>query len=48
VPTTGPTAAVELFAGPVYLDGILARGNGRANQVAEDAFEQARQAMGMT
>jgi tryptophanyl-tRNA synthetase len=38
----------ELVADPGYLDDVLARGNARANQVADETLDQVRQVMDMT
>lgn len=38
----------ELVADPGYLDDVLARGNARANQVADETHDQVRQVMDMT
>ena len=37
----------ELTADPGYLDEVLARGNARANEVADETLERVREAMGM-
>jgi tryptophanyl-tRNA synthetase len=38
----------ELAAQPGYLNDVLARGNARANQIADETLDQVRQVMGMT
>jgi tryptophanyl-tRNA synthetase len=38
----------ELIADPGYLDDVLARGNTRANQIADETLDQVRQVMDMT
>ena len=38
----------ELAADPAYVDQVLARGNRRANQVADATLDEVRSKMGMT
>lgn len=39
---------IELAANPDYLDEVLARGNVRANEVADETLDEVRRVMGMT
>lgn len=39
---------IELAADPGYLDEVLARGNARANEVADETLDEVRRVMGMT